>query len=278
MGKGWRMAAPLTAVLLFASPALADEIISLKAGYMMLSPSGELAAEVDGLGTKVDLDSDLGLDDSEDIMAEAALSLGDMKLSLGYMPLSFEGNSVLSRSILFNGEVYTVDSPISSSLELDILDAGLTYYFLNIDDMPTRVQLGVELAVKVTDASASLTDQTTGITESAGETLPLPTVGLRARVAFSDFIGVSGRLGYLGYSDNHFLDADVQVEFSPLPMVGVFAGYRHIDIAIDESDIFVDSDFSGFYGGALVRFNPPVCRYFLFRTYGAGQFSDQPHC
>ncbi len=125
---------------------------------------------------------------------------------------------------------------------------------MNMDDMPTRFQLGLELAVKIADASTSLTDPSSGTTASASATLPIPTLGLRTRIAFSDFIGVVGRIGYMKYSDNNFLDADVQLEFSPIPMVGVFAGYRYMDVAIDESDVFVDSVFSGFYGGALVRF------------------------
>lgn len=246
----------LSAVFLavFAASASADESVSLKVGYMLMSPSGEMASEVSGVGTTVDLESDLDIDDSSNIIAEAAFSFGDIKATLGYMPLSFEGNSILSRSILFDGELYPVGTRVVSNLDLDILDAGLTWYFINVDDLPTRVQLGVELSAKITSVEASINDITTGISESVDETLPIPTIGLRGRIAFSDFVGIAGRVGYIGYSDNRFLDADVQVEISPIPLVGVFAGYRYLDLEIDESDIFVDSQFSGFYGGALIRF------------------------
>lgn len=254
MSKAVKAVIALLLAAAISTPAFGDEIVSLKAGYMMLSPSGEFSAEENGIGTRIDVESDLGLGDSEDIIVEAAASFGDFKLSIGYMPLSSAGDSTLSRSIIFNGQVYPVNSRVTSSIDLDILDVGLTYYLVNIDDAPTRLQVGVELAAKITDAQASITDFTTGISESASEKLPLPTIGLRARVALSDFIGLNGRLGYLGYSDNHFLDADVQIEISPIPMVGIFAGYRHLDIAIDESDIYIDAQFSGVYGGALVRF------------------------
>jgi len=237
-----------------STSVMADEMVSLKLGYMMLSPSGEFTAEENGFGTKIDIESDLGAEDSENMMVEAAFNIGDIKLSANYMPLSFEGDSILSRSILFNGQLYTFGSRVVSNLDMDILDLGLTYYFINMDDAPTRFQLGVELSTKITDAEALIKDVATGVEESASETLPLPTIGLRGRVAFSDFVGINGRIGYLGYSDNHFLDADVQIEVSPIPLLGLFAGYRHIDIAIDESDIFVDTEFSGFYGGAFFRF------------------------
>jgi hypothetical protein len=55
-------------------------------------------------------------------------------------------------------------------------------------------------------------------------------------------------------NDNSFLDADAQLEFSPLPLVGVYGGYRYFDVQVDESDIFIDARFSGPYVGAFVRF------------------------
>ncbi len=240
--------------MLMTSSAQADEAVSLKVGYLLLSPSGDIAVSSNGFGTKIDLENDLDLGDSSNVMAEAAFAIGDVKLSLGYLPLAFEGDSILTKSILYNGQFYSVGRSIESTLDLNILDVGMTWYIVNIDDLPTRFQFGIELAAKVTDAETSLTDKLSGISESASETLPIPTLGLRARVAFSDFVGISGRVGYIEYSDNHFLDADIQIEISPIPMVGIFAGYRYMDVAIDESDVFVDTTLSGFYGGALVRF------------------------
>jgi hypothetical protein len=254
MAKGFRVVVAAVFLCVIGSAASAAETVSLKVGYQQLSPSGELAAEVNGFGTRIDVEDDLDLGDSEGIIVEAAVSLGDFKLTVGYLPLSYEGSSVLSRSILFDDETYTVGSTIESSLDLDIFDVGLTWFFINMDDIPVRLQLGLEFAVKITDAEASLVDSTTGVSESVSGILPIPTIGLRGRVALSDYIGINGRLGYLGYSGNHFMDGDVQIEFSPIPMVGIFAGYRYLDIEIDESDVFVDADFSGFYSGVLVRF------------------------
>jgi len=56
------------------------------------------------------------------------------------------------------------------------------------------------------------------------------------------------------YENNNFLDAEAQIEFSPLPMMGIYAGYRYFDLKIDESDLFVETDFSGPFGGLMVRF------------------------
>ena len=53
---------------------------------------------------------------------------------------------------------------------------------------------------------------------------------------------------------NRFFDRDGQLEFSPVPLVGIFGGYRYLDTKVDESDVFVDASFSGPYVGAFVRF------------------------
>jgi len=242
----------LAVFVLAAVPAMADEMVSFKAGYLTLNPKGEFAVFSGGLGTKVDMEDDLGFDDSEDFMVEAAVQLGDFRLTAGYLPLGFSGSGTLSRTIDFGGQTFNANTKVDSDVDIDLYDVGLTWYLLNFDDLPVRLQLGPELSVKYVDADLSM--KSTGGNESESLTAPIPTVGLRGRVGLSDFLGLVGRVGYLQYSDNSFLDADVQLEFSPIPLVGLFAGYRYFDIEVDESDVFLDVTFEGPYGGAFIRF------------------------
>jgi len=234
-----------------ASPVLADELVSVKLGYQSMSPSGFFAGEDGGVGTKIDMEDDLNFDDSEDLTAEIAIQLGNSRLSFNYLPLSFSGTG--NGTFDFNGQTFTGD--VKSEINADILDIGYTYYLLNFDDLPTRFQLGVELAVKVIDGEASLKETSgTLLSESVSGTAPIPTLGLRTRVALADFLGLVGRVGYLEYDDNSFLDADVQLEISPLPTLGIYAGYRIIDIDVSEADLLLDVEFSGPYAGAFFRF------------------------
>jgi hypothetical protein len=82
----------------------------------------------------------------------------------------------------------------------------------------------------------------------------VPTIGARARVGIADFVALIGRVGYVEYDDNTFLDADGQIEISPIPLVGIYGGYRYLDIDVDESDIVLDATFKGPYAGAFLRF------------------------
>jgi outer membrane protein len=244
----------LALLLCLPMGAAADEILSLKLGYLNLTPSGQFASREGVVNTTIDLENDFGIEDEADLMAEAALQLGAFRLSAGYLPLKFSGSSTLGRSITFNNRTFNVNEQATGEIDVKLYDLGLTWHLVNVDDLPVRVQLGPELAVKIVDGEASVTSQLTGLSESVSGTAPVPTIGLRARVGLGDMLGLIGRVGYVQYQDNSFLDADAQVEFSPIPLVGVFLGYRYLDLEVDEGDLFVDATFDGPYAGALVRF------------------------
>jgi len=242
-------------LLLIAGSTWADEIVSFKAGYISLNPDGIFAVSSEGIpGTKVDFDDDLNFGDSEELFAEIALNLGNFRLAAGYLPIDFSGKGNLSQTIFFKGKPFLINSEVSSSVDMDIYDLGLTWNILNIDDLPVRVQLGPELSVKVVDANVSMVDHTTGLSESDSLIAPVPTLGARARVGLSDWVALVGRVGYMEHDGNSFLDVNGQIEFSPIPLLGVFAGYRYLDLEVDESGLFIDATLDGPYAGMFARF------------------------
>jgi len=250
----WKVLPLLVVFLLFSATVFADELFSLKGGYQLLSPEGSVAGTVNGVGQQLDLERDLNLDDSENVTAEIALQWGNSHISFNYLPIGFSGTGTLTVEGEFNGEPFSVDDTVKTDLDINLYDIGYTYYLLNFDDLPTRFQLGLELAVKVADVDVTFHDLTQDFSESESGTLPIPTVGVRTRFALADFLGITGRIGYMEFDNNHFLDAEAQLEFSPYPMVGLYAGVRYFDLKIDEDDIYVETKFSGPFGGLLVRF------------------------
>lgn len=255
MFKKWKVL-QLIALMVFLSVNVhADELFSFKGGYQVLSPEGSIAGTVDGVGEKIDVEDDLNLDDSEEFTGEFALNWGNSRLSLNYLPIDFSGNGTLSKTFEINEQIFAVNTTVQSDLTIDLYDFGYTYYFLNIDDASVRLQLGPEISLKVADADFSIEDTgLTGESESESVIAAIPTVGARARVAFSDFVGVIGRIGYMEINDNHFLDAEAQVEFSPVPFIGIYVGYRYFDLKIDEEELYVETDISGPFGGVQIRF------------------------
>lgn len=237
--------------LVWLLPVHADEILSLKAGYQLLTAEGKFAGQKDGVGTVLDFKDDFDVDNSQGLTGEVSLSLGDFRLSAGYLPLDISGETD-GANFSFNGTSFT--SSATGEMKADIYDVGLTWYLLNMDDLPVRVQLGPELAVKVVDVELRIIEKSSGLDESASGVLPIPTLGGRLRLALADFLGLVGRVGYMQYSGNHYTDAELQLEFSPLPLVGLYGGYRILDLKVDESDVLLDASFSGPFVGAMLRF------------------------
>ncbi|MDX8391893.1 MAG: hypothetical protein R8K53_04915 [Mariprofundaceae bacterium] len=244
-----------TMILMAAIPAFADETVMLKSGFMSLDARGSFGAAAGGLAaTPISVDSTVKFSRSNRETVEIALQTGDFRAALNYFPLNFGGDGTLTSSLAFNGQTFSAGDKVHAHLEADVFDASLTYFLLNMDDIPTRIQFGMEVAVKTIHIASTLQNRTTGLTQSISTTLPIPTLGARGRVAFSDMLGLTGRAGYLGYAGNHFLDTEVQLEFSPLPGMGIYAGYRLIDLKLDSSGVLLDSAISGPFIGGFGRF------------------------
>ncbi len=243
-----------TLLIFCTMPAFADETVSLKLGYQTLTPSGTLAGAKNGVGTRIDIERDMNLDDNEDLTAELAFQLGRSRLSLGYLPMEYVGTGTLTVTGTYNGRTITASDTVRTKVKLDLYELGYTFNLINLDDGPIRFQLGPELAVKVVDAEVDFTDVTAGFTEHDSATVPIPTLGARTRVGLSDFLAVTARVGYMEYDGNSFMDAEAQLEFSPVPLVGIYGGYRTFNLDVDETDLTVDVDFSGPFAGVFVRF------------------------
>lgn len=247
---------PILALLsLIATPALAGDLFALKGGYLKLRPKGDFAVSGGGVkGTSVDMQDDLGFDDSENYFVEAAMKFGSFRVFAAYMPVKFSGDGVLTKNIEFNGETFLSGSQVNSDVDIDLYQGGLAWYLVDIDNLPVRLQLGPELTAIYVDADLDMQEDAFGLRESASVGAPAATIGLRGRLALGDYLGVTGRVGYMEIKGNSFVDADVQAVLSPLPLLGIFAGYRYLDINIDESDVEVDATFDGPYAGAVIRF------------------------
>ncbi|MDQ6950897.1 MAG: hypothetical protein Q9M26_04465 [Mariprofundales bacterium] len=241
-------------LILFSASSQADETVSLKLGYAYLNPGGTFASSDVGSATRLGVDSLLAMKNSSGVTAEAALQFGDHRFAIAVLPISATGSRTLSVPITFAGKTYTAGTKINSSLKSTLYDIGYTYYFVNMDDLPSRLQLGLEFSVKINKIDATISSTTLG-SSSINTTAPIPTLGFRGRVALADFVGLVGRVGYLTVGKRgSYLDADAQVEFSPLPMVGIYGGYHYIKIKVKTTSVYTDMHFAGPYIGGLARF------------------------
>ena len=192
-----RCLALLAVLSLFASAAMADELFSLKGGYLKLHPDGKFAVSGGGVpGTSIDMD-ELGLDDSENYLVEAAMKFGSFRLYAAYMPINFSGDGVLSQDIVFNGETFVSGSKVDSDLDIDLYQAGLAWYLVNMDDSPVRLQLGPEISAIYVSADAKMKEDLYNMSESDSVKVPVAAWPWAIISAWSD-----GSATWIGMATN----------------------------------------------------------------------------
>ncbi|WP_321531329.1 hypothetical protein [uncultured Desulfuromonas sp.] len=238
----------------FASSVWAETSVSLRAGYQMLKPSGDIAGSSSSFDTSLDIDDDLDWDESREMLGELSLNWERSQLSFSYLPIEFSGDSLLTLDGYYNGQAFSIGDHVSSDVKFDLYDVGYTFYLINMKEVPTPFRLGVEFAIKLADIEIEFSDEAAGIHENDSVIAPLPTLGIRTCIALTEHIALTGRAGYIEYDENHLFDANVQLEYLPLKQGGLFAGYRYFDLVVDESDVDVNLEFSGPYAGIMIHF------------------------
>ncbi len=269
-----RLYASVLAALLAASPASAQFVprtfeepavgeryhIEASAGFW--SPAAAMAISSESLGIPgdtIDFKKDLGLQDQR--FNELHLVLRPArkhKLRFQYIPIRYEQSATLTRSIVFNGQRYTVGIPVNSSIEWK------AYRFSYEADVVTRDRwfAGFILDAKYTDVSAALA--TPILSEAARAQAPIPAVGGIGRVYVAPNISITGEttvfnLGWLPESlvkdsRGHYVDVDVYGTVNFTNNIGAQIGYRRFDLGyLVEKDTgsFV---LKGLYFGVVARY------------------------
>jgi hypothetical protein len=210
------------------------------------------------IGSDIDAQSDLGLD--KRILKEYNVILRPAKkhkFRFGYIPISYSAETILKRTIVFNGQAYTVGLPINSSVEWSAWRFGYEYDFVYRD----RGFVGLILEAKYTDASVTLTNPLT--VEFATVKAPIPAIGGIARVYPFANVSVTGEFtafklpttnGALKGYDGKYIDFNIYGTLNFTNNFGVQGGYKSLTVAyrkdLDRGDLVL----KGPYVAGVVRF------------------------
>jgi len=171
--------------------------------------------------------------------------------------LDFSGNKNAAFTFLgqnFNGS-------LQSSVDLSHTD--ITAYYRLLDGVTSfiplidlRAELG--LTVRQFDGGFSVVETPAGTTKSIDLNAPLPMGYAALRVGLPKGISIGAKVDAISYSGNSVSDitADVRYQYDGLPLIkpGITAGYRSLDIKLDDLDnTYGDLAFSGAFFGAYLR-------------------------
>jgi outer membrane protein len=241
------------AVIGIVLPAGAFEL-GVRGYYWFPQLSGDMRIDDAGIvGTKLDLEDDLGFDDESYPVVEAFAGIGRHHFSVAYYNLDVDGDAVLARDITFNGETFRVNERIASNLEYDHYDIMYRYDLLDLENFLAGGSLGLVARVMIFDGSASITSNT--VTAEEDFTLPLPMLGANFHVGLlKDIIEARLLVTGIGYSGNTAFDGQAEISLTPFPFLDIHGGYRFFIIDVDEDDVLFNFDNSGPYVALTVSF------------------------
>lgn len=208
------------------------------------------------LGSDIDFVKDLGLSKKRVGEYRAILRLARKhKLRVHFVPLSYQADATLTRSLVFNGIRYEIGIPVSSSFKAKSWRFMYEYDFIYRD----RGFLGIIVEAKYNDVQARLTSVLDE--EFAEARVTVPAIGGIGRVYVMPNIALTGEVTYSRFPSSideryqgDFLDWDAYATLNFTDKAGIQGGYRTFDVSYRIEQDQGKLSFKGWYFGGVARF------------------------
>jgi hypothetical protein len=248
------------AALSLAMPALAagtldGDRFSISLGMFFTDRDTE--TQLDGTtanGTPTDLESDLGLDSSDNVFrVDGYLRFNEKhRVDFSVFDLSRSNSKQIDREIQWGDSLYSVNTAINAKFDLTIYKAAYTYSFMQREND----YLGVTVGVYTADTKVSLSEQTLGQVEVGDITAPLPVIGLRGEYEFADkwTFRASGEFFFVEFDniDGSLVDLYVGVDYAVRDSISVGLGVNSVNLDIDASKTRFQGSLDWKYTGGLL--------------------------
>lgn len=235
--------------------------VSLNAMFPTLDTRVRLDASDESPGTVVIFEQNLGMSDTETL---PALDLSwrfakKHKLGLSRLTLDRSGSEITTSEIRIGDEVFTVDLPISSFIDMTI--TAIDYSYSLVLDEKKELALGIGLSVQ--DISFGLIGNLdAGIVEVGSDfTAPVPTFLIRGGYAFTDkWLGKLG-VGFLSFdlalSDDNQLGGEVfngyvSIQHNTFEHVYFGLSYQVFDVQVNWNENGLNSAIGYDYRGPVL--------------------------
>jgi hypothetical protein len=177
------------------------------------------------------------------------------KFRVEYIPIKYEVDTILTRSIIFNGNIYTVGLPVQGEFKWDAWRFGYEYDFIYRD----RGFVGFIAEAKYTHVAASL--DTPVISEFSEAKAPIPAIGLIGRGYLLPNLAVTGEFTAFRLPDSEdrdyngrYYDFDIYGTLNFSNNFGVTGGYRRLTLSYQAENDFGDFKMRGLYLMGVARF------------------------
>ena len=193
-------------------------------------------------GTQIDLEDDLGLDDSSLLPAVyAGARLGGGFVITGeYYSLGRDSTATISRNITIDDVTYQVNASVTAGFDTDIYRFTIGYSFVRNDTVEVGAAIGLhatELELSVSGQGSAGGAPVSSQVRRKDVLAPMPTIGLYTTFQVIPRVAINARADYLSLGiddyDGSLLNLQASVSYRLMDNVGVGVGYRYVDYDLD---------------------------------------------
>lgn len=203
----------------------------------------------------VDLQETLAIDDDSGVQAYIAIEhpiplLPNIRLQ--HTEIDLNGSNQITENFSFDGQNYDINTQVDSQFDLTHTDATL---YWQLWDTVLGVDIG--LTARKFSGEIILVAEGDDVSESAQEDIDytVPLLYTRIGVKFP-FTGLTAdvRGNFISYDDDSFTDIVARINYEAAFGLGLEAGYRKIELDIEEGNFEADLEISGIYAGISYHF------------------------
>lgn len=249
------------ALLLAALPAAAlaqdigKETFAVRASGLFPKIDTSARADASGgqVGTSVDFESDLGLEDRKAMPSiDASWRFAPRhRLALSYLSLDRDAANTIKGEIRFGDSVFPVNAQVAGRFDSEVVAA--TYYYSLLQERDHEFALGLGVHATKFDAALSSSVGSVSVSKSANAPLPVLAAHFATRIAgnWQAELGAKWFGLKFGDYDGRLTVLNAAVQWYPAKHWGLEAGYAMNDYRLDVSK-------TSWNGSAHYKFNGPT--------------------
>ena len=245
-----------------AGEAAVGEKYHIEASYGWWDATPELivnSESLDILGTDVDLINDLGIEKHRLGKLNVVLRPARKhRLKFERLPITYERDAFpVQRSFIFNGQLYSVGLPVTTSVDFTSYSFGYEYDFLYFP----RGFVGANINMKLTNIDVDLRSPIGS--EFFQQAAPIPSFGFAGRGYITRNFAIDGEFTFFRIPESLEEQLDGDGSYNDFDLHGTYNFNNFIGAQLDwrKTTIFYEADrdrgdlkFSGMYFGGVVRY------------------------
>jgi len=242
-------------------PAIGEDYhIEASLNWWNAEPSLIVNSESLGIiGTDVNLITDLGIEKKRLRVFDLILKPGRKhRLSFQHLPIIYTTDAFpVQREFVFNGQLYRLGLPVTTSVDFTTLSFGYEYDFLYF----RRGFVGAGINLKYTNIEVDL--QSPIGAEFVAIQAPIPAVNFAGRGYVTPNLAIDAKLSFFRIpdglaeqieGDGSYTDFDLHGTYNINRYVGAQLGWRKTTIFFTSDLDSGDLQFKGLYFGGVVRY------------------------